>query len=376
MDTDALTPELLRRLRAPKPYPAVSVTMPTHRDGRDSAQDAVRLRNLLAEAGRRLAGAGNGDGAARADRATRDAVSAELARAAEELDLRGALDGLAILADAEGHQIWRLPRTVPERVVLSDSYLTRNLVSAKAQARPYWVLALAADRASLWSGTDDELHEHTGDGRFPLVRAEEEDDPQREERQGDTPGLYADERTRQFFREVDAALGAALDADPRPLFLVGLPPALSLLADSGTAAGRAEGSVGKGGFAEGPATALAEEVRPALDAYRASVAEAADRRLDAARGRRAFAAGLDEVWGAVRDERAGLVVVEEHFQRTVRVTDDHLQPVDPARADDPSVREDIVDELVERALDAGAEAVFVPDGSLTGHGGVAAELRY
>lgn len=51
MDTDALTPGLLQELRATRPYPALSLTMPTHRRAPDNAQDAVRLRNLVAEAG-------------------------------------------------------------------------------------------------------------------------------------------------------------------------------------------------------------------------------------------------------------------------------------------------------------------------------------
>ncbi|MBM9618588.1 baeRF3 domain-containing protein [Streptomyces zhihengii] len=368
MDTDALTPALLRQLRAQKPYPAVSVTMPTHRHGQDSEQDAVRLRNLMAEAERRLGDDG-------VDRETRDGVRAQLERAVAELDPRQAQDGLAILADTREYQVWRLPRSVPERVVLSDSFLTRNLVSAKAQARPYWVLVVSADRTTLWSGAGESLHEHTGDG-FPRVRPQEQFDPQREERQGDTASTFTDEWTRAYLREVDEAVGAVLETDPRPLFLVGLAPALSLLRDAGTATAAAVGRVVKGGLTDGPAAALLKELHPALDEYRTRHAAAVAGRLDAARGKRSFAAGLDEVWGAVRDERAGLVVVEEHFQRTARVTGGHLQPVDPAAAPDPEVREDIVDELVETALDGGAEVVFVPDGTLSEHGGVAAELRY
>ncbi|QNP66045.1 chemotaxis protein [Streptomyces genisteinicus] len=368
MDTDALTPARLRQLRAHKPYPAVSLTMPTHRAGQDGEQDAVRLRNLMAEAERRLGDDG-------VDRATGAGVRAQLERAVAELDLRQAQDGLAILADAQEYQLWRLPRSVPERVVLSDSYLTRNLVSAKAQARPYWVLVVAADRTTLWSGSGETLDEHTGDG-FPQTRPQEDFDPQREERQGDTASTFTDEWTRQYLREVDGAVGSILEADPRPLFLVGLAPALSVLRDAGPATAAAVGRVVKGGLTDGPAAELLKELRPALDEYRTRHAAAVAGRLDAARGRKVFAAGLDEVWGAVRDERAALVVVEEHFQRTVRVTSGHLQPVDPSEPDDEEVREDIVDEIVETALDGGAEVIFVPDGTLTEHGGVAAELRY
>lgn len=70
--------------------------------------------------------------------------------------------------------------------------------------------------------------------------------------------------------------------------------------------------------------------------------------------------------------------MEEHFQQTVRVADEHLEPVSGEAADltDSSVREDIVDELVEAALDSGADVVFLADDALTEYGRIAAALRY
>ncbi|MEU0372758.1 chemotaxis protein [Streptomyces sp. NPDC006283] len=371
MDTDALTPELLRKLREPKAYPAVSLTMPTHRREPEIGQDAVRLRNLMAEAGRRL------DADDSISRQARLGIKAQLEKAADDIDLRRFLDGLAIFAGADDHQLWTLPRSVPERVVLSDSYLTRNLVSAKAQARPYWVLVVAADRATLWSGSETSVRQHTGGG-FPKVLPQEPPNPQREERQGDTASTFTDETTRQFMRDVDNAIAAVLAAEPRPLFLVGLAPALALLEEASTAARPLSPAARlvKGGLTDGPAPELLKELRPALDEYRRAEASRVEERLDAAIGRHAFAAGLDEVWQSVGEGRAGLVVVEEHYQRTVRVDGGHLRPADDSEVTDPAVREDIVDELVERALDRGAEVVFVPDDELKSHDRVAAELRF
>ncbi|MFJ4963242.1 chemotaxis protein [Streptomyces sp. NPDC088729] len=371
MDTDALTADLLRELRAPRPYPAVSLTMPTHRQAPDNAQDPVRLRNLVAEAGRRL------DADPRAGRDTAAAIRAQLERAAADVDPRRALDSLVVLASADEYRIWQLPRTTPERVVLGDTYLTRNLVAAKARARSFRVLTVAGDHATLWSGTADAVRvEETGG--FPLSAPKEPPNPQREERIGDTPSTFTDEETRNFFRTVDERLRAVLAADPRPLYLLGLAPALALLDEVGQGSATAAGRVAKGAPADLPAADVLAEVRPALAEGARQAAAEIDRRLDHARGRRSFAGGLDEVWAAVREGRAGLVAVEEHFQITVRVTGGHLEPVagDEARQPDDRVREDIVDELVEAALDSGADVAFVADDSLAGHGRIAAALRY
>ncbi|MGW1848468.1 baeRF3 domain-containing protein [Streptomyces sp. NPDC001966] len=371
MDADALTAGLLQELRMVKPYPALSLTMPTHRRAPDNAQDAVRLRNLVAEAGARL----EADPAV--TREVRTAIKEQLDRAVTEVDPRRALDALVLLVTPDEHRIWQLPRTAPERVVLSDTYLTRNLVAAKAQSQPFWVLTVSGDRAVLWSGTANALREERTGG-FPLTAPQEPPNPQREERIGDTPSTFSDEETRTFLRTVDEKLRTVLAEEPRPLYLMGLAPALALLEEVGESAKSAVGRVTKGAPADMSASELLKEMRPALDERQRRFAAEIDGRLDEARGRRAFAGGLDEVWAAVREGRAGLVAVEEHFQQTVRVTDEHLEPVSGAAVDltDAAVREDIVDELVEAALDSGADVVFLPDDSLTEHGRIAATLRY
>ncbi|MCX5414742.1 chemotaxis protein [Streptomyces sp. NBC_00059] len=371
MDTDALTPGLLQELRRNRPYPALSLTMPTHRKAPDNAQDSVRLRNLVAEAASRL------EADPRVTREARAAVKAQLDRAVEEVDQRRALDSLVILADADEYQIWQLPRTAPERVVLSDSYLTRNLVSAKAGARLFWVLSVSAEHAALFSGTNDGLRAEARDG-FPLAAPHEEPNPQREERIGDTPSTYSSEDARNFLRTVDEHLRAVMAADPRPLFLVGLAPALSLLDEVGESAKPAVGRVAKGTTPGTTAPELLKELTPALASRREQTASEIRGRFDNALSSRSFAGGLDEVWLAVREGRAGLIAVEEHFEQTVRITDGHLEPVGPdvTPAADGQVREDIVDELVEAALDNGCEVSFVADDSLAGHGRIAAVLRF
>ena len=99
------------------------------------------------------------------------------------------------------------------------------------------------------------------------------------------------------------------------------------------------------------------------------------RELETARGRKAFAAGVDEVWQNATEGRVRLLAVEENYRVTVR--DDGGDHLVPAESGDLDAREDIVDEIVEQCLETGAEVRFVPDGSLgdaKGHRGSAALL--
>ncbi len=365
----ALSPTTLTELRRPRPYPAVSVLTPTHRREPENAQDPVRLRNVVAEAKKQL----EADPAIPRDR--RLDVARQLDQALTEIDLAHAEDGLVIFAAPGEHQVWSLARPVPERVVLSDTFLTRNLVSAQAAEQPFWVLSVSADHVTLWSGGTDRVSEdHTGG--FPLTRltrSRENFDAERQERVGDQPSTFRDEGTRQFLREADTAMSAVLRETPRPLYVTGETAALSLMDEVGSVTKSAV-HVPHGGLAHGTPDAVWQAVRPLVAAEARKNTDAVTRELESARGHRAFAAGIDELWQSAREGRVRLLAVEENFRVTVR--DDGGDHLVPAVSGDLDAREDIVDEIVEQCLETGAEVRFVPDGTLADADGIAGVLRY
>ncbi|MEV5145634.1 chemotaxis protein [Streptomyces sp. NPDC052727] len=361
----ALSPATLAELRRPRPYPAVSVLTPTHRRERGSGQDPVRLRNALTEARRRL----ESDPAVTRER--RADVVAQLDRALAEVDLTHAEDGLVIFAAPGEHQVWSLARPVPERVVLSDTFLTRNLVAAHTAERPYWVLSVSADRVTLWSGGPDRVVEdHLGG--FPLERRRENFDAERQMRIGDLPSTFRDEGTRQFLREADTAMGTVLREEPRPLYVMGEQAALSLLDEVGSVAKSAV-HVPHGGLGHAGPDAVWQALRPVLAEESRKDTTAVVKELTSARGHRTYAAGLDELWQSAREGRVRLLAVEENFRATVRDLGEHLMPAEPGDLD---ARDDIVDEIVEQCLETGAEVRFVPDGTLGDAHGIAGVLRY
>ncbi|MFC9396882.1 chemotaxis protein [Streptomyces sp. NPDC057027] len=360
-----LSSEVLDQLRQPRPYPAVSLVMPTHRREPDDAQDPVRLRNLVVEAEKALQ---SDPGVTRERRLD---VLDQLNQAVKEADLVHAEDGLVIYAAPGEHHVWKVARPVPERVVVADTFLTRNLVAAHAAEQPYWALAVAADRVSLWSGETERAAEAASDG-FPLVRSLEDPDAERKERIGDLPSTWQDEATRQFLRDAHQRLRAVLDADPRPLYVIGSPAALALLEELGPLSPGTV-TIQHGGLAAGPAAAVHEAVTPSVTARQAAAASTVVAELDAARSGKQFAGGIDEVWQAVKEGRVRLLAVEDDYRTVVREEGGHLEP---AGADDPSARDDMVDEIVEQALETGTDVQFVPHDTLAGQQRIAAALRY
>ncbi|MDJ1138493.1 hypothetical protein NMN56_042375 [Streptomyces iconiensis] len=373
MRTNDLTNTVLAELREPRSYPAVTLVVPTHRTRPDRDQDPVRLRNVIAEASRRLS-----EDSGVPERVRQDVVG-QLEQAEAETDLVYALDTLVVFAAPGEHQLWYLPRPASgERITISDTFLTRNLVAAKAQSRPYWVLTFSEERARLWSGSGEQLVEERREG-FPIEQDKELPERQRIPRTGDYPSGYRDEAALQHLRAVDADLFKVLENEPRPLLVAGLPQGISALEDVGThAARKALAYVPKGGLTDASASVVYEAIAPAREKLVRARAEGAVERLGNARGRKEFVAGLDEVWNAAQEGRLALLVVEEPYRQTARLTSGHLTPVPDDAADDDSgeVRDDIVDETVEAALSTEAEVVFVPDGALAEHGRIAGAVRY
>jgi hypothetical protein len=361
-----LTPAVLAELRRPRTYPAVSVLLPTHRREPDNAQDAVRLRNLLEEAKEAVH---NDPEVSRADRID---VIGQLDQALAEVDLVHAEEGVAIFAAPGEHHVWSLGRSVPARVLLAQTFLTRNLVAAHAANQPYWVLALDSRTATLWSGGRQHAPEPAS-GAFPVRRPRPDFDPERRERTGDTPSTFGDEGTRRFLREVTEGMDAVQAADPRPLYVVGEVEALAALDDAGPVVREAVARVTQGGLSAGPGEALARAVRDADRARDEEAVATVLEDLDRARGHKSFAGGVDEVWQSVSEGRVGLVAIEDGYRATVRDDGEHLVPAAP---DERGARDDIVDEIAEQALDTGARVRFVPDDALADVGRIAAVLRY
>ncbi|MBM9509513.1 baeRF3 domain-containing protein [Actinacidiphila acididurans] len=361
-----LTPAALAELRRPRKYPAVSVLLPTHRREPDNAQDSVRLRNLLEEAKNAVH---HDPEVSRTDRID---VIGQLDQAGGEVDLTYAEDGLAIFAAPGEHHVWSLDRSVPPRVLLAQTFLTRNLVAAHAANQPFWALAVSADVATMWSGGRGRPLERFGGG-FPVHRPELDFDPERQERIGDMPSTFSDEETRRFLREVTEATAAVQASDPRPLYVIGDVEALAALGDAGPVIAEAAVRINHGGLAEGPGEALRKVLNDAARARDREQITAVLGDLDEARGRKSFAGGVDEVWQSVTEGRAALVAIEDDFRATVRDDGEHLVP---AGSDERGAREDIVDEIAEQALDTGARVHFVPDGMLENSGHIAAVLRY
>ena len=146
------TPDTLRELLTDELPPCISLYQPTHRTFPEKQQNLIRYRNLL-----------RGMQASLAEKyAAREVQSIvdkfhELARD-DEFWLRRT-EGLAILASANRFEVFELQRSVPELVIVADSFHVKPLLRIVQSADRYHVLAVNRKEVKLYEGNRDALDE-------------------------------------------------------------------------------------------------------------------------------------------------------------------------------------------------------------------------
>ena len=148
-------------LEALRGYPCLTITLPTHRTSPDNRQDPIRLKNLGREVAERLT--------AELGKREVEAVLRSLDELVETIDHAQNLDGLALFVSADLARAERLPFTLAERVVVDESFFTRDLLFAMNRSPRYWVLALSEQPTRLFEASRDSLEELTAGSLFPMT---------------------------------------------------------------------------------------------------------------------------------------------------------------------------------------------------------------
>ncbi len=355
--------QLLQQMRG---YPSITITMPTHRTSPDNRQDPIRLKNLVLEAGNRLL--------QEFSKREADPLLARLEQLAKSVDHPRTLDGLAIFANRDFGRIFNLPFTLPERVVIDETFLTRDLVFALNRTARYWVLALSEQPTRLFEGTKADLVEIEDEG-FPMIHEGPGGAEPLPGGFGVNVSAHRDERHRQFFRQVDNALKPFLADDALPLVVVGVDRYLSFFHEV-TAHKEAIITTLTGNHDKTSAHELGKLVWPLVKENLATQRQQVLVELDKAVGERKFVSTPGQVWRLAQEGRGRLLLVEEDFHYPAQVDETGLilSPANDPTA--PDVIADAVDDIIETVLNMQGRVVFVDNGQLADHQRITLILRY
>lgn len=130
--------------------PCISIYQPTHRNHPDDQQDPIRFRNLIREVERLL-------GERYPSRLTRPILDRLEALGRDTAFWKYRTEGLAVFASPDTFELFELQRTVPERIIVADSFHIKPLIRILQSSDRYQVLCLNRREARLYEGNRDAL---------------------------------------------------------------------------------------------------------------------------------------------------------------------------------------------------------------------------
>lgn len=356
----------IKKLASYQAYPCVSLLLPTSRHAPQNQQDPIRVKNLIKQATARLH-----DEFGKREVA---GVIADLEALADEIDYQHTLDGLALFVSPDMAEKHYLPFPVTERVMIDESFATRDLTYMINRSPSYWLLALSEKPTRLYEGLRNNLVEVFDEG-FPMVHTLPGGEAPLPGGRGVKVSAYRDERHRQFFRQIDEALGKIIADDPRPVFIAAVDRYHAFFeevtAHTRLLAGRIEGSYDKT-----PIHELGDRIWPIVQEYTARQKAGVIDDLAAAVGAQKAASGIGEAWRMAQEGRGLRLIVEESFVYPARLDETGLQLTPAEDPTAPDVIDDAVDELIELVIEKGGDVTIVEDGALATHQRLGLILRY
>lgn len=230
---DLLTIDDIRELIEKQERWCVSIYLPTHRAGKETGQDSIRLKNLLSEAGQRLAAGGY-----------RLPDIQEMLEPAQKLIndaifWRNQGDGLALFLFRDFVRSFRLPLKFEELIVVTDRFYTKPLLPLLSGDGRFFILALSQNEVRLLQGSrhsisDIELEQVPSS----LEEALKYDDPEKQLQfhtktggPGKRAAIFhghgvgideAKDNILRYFRQIDKGLHEILKQETSPLVLSGV----------------------------------------------------------------------------------------------------------------------------------------------------------
>jgi len=352
---------ILSKVKDIKKYPSVTITLPTHRTSPENKQDPIRLKNLVKDARERLAG--------EFSKRELNGIDSNLQKAEDAVNHNINKEGLILFVNEDLVEVARVPFTIEENVYVDDNFATRHIVRAIHSSEHYYILTLSQQKARLYEAFNKSVNEITDFG-FPMDNQLYTTDKLQK-----SMGGKEDDLIREFFNRVDKNFQEVYRKEPHEVFICAVERNHQFYQDVTD-----NKSIVLGGLNRNADNAtLAElsqwcwpEVSEILKKRRHEVLG----ELARAESANKVKTDMNDMWRASGEGRCDTLIVEKNFFQPAIVSEDRnsIKLADDAKA--PGVYDDIIDEIIERAMQTKSRVVFVDDGSLEKYQRMAMILRY
>jgi hypothetical protein len=339
----------------------VSIIFNTHRTKPDYQKDPLALKNLMKTAEQKLG--------EQRDKKQTAAVMSRLEALAGQIDHSHNLESMVVFANTDFADFVRLPIAVTDRVVVDNTFATRELIRALHQEANYYVLILSREKARLIEAFNDKVVKEFSQP-FPV-----DNNLYTTDKLKMSMGKAMDNLTEEWFNRVDKLLQEASKEEPMPVILATESRNADFFRKVSDQPNWIYGHINRPKEDE-KANVIVSEAWPVM---RDILKERHQKRLtelkQAANSGKVLS-DFNEIWRALKEGRGQTIFVKKGYFQPALVNGLKVQLVAPIAVPTPDYVQDVIDDMIEVNISFGGDTVFVSTDALQSYQNLALVVRY
>lgn len=341
----------------------VTLILNTHRTTPDNQKDKIVLKNLVAEAERRLLES--------ADKRVAANLIDRIKNLEASIDHTLNLESLILFVNEDVSEYIRLPMKVEDRVIIGDTFATRDLMRTLHINSRYYVLVLGQGKSRLIEAFNDKVIKEVGKP-FPFEN-QQLFGLSRQEAGNSTLLLN---RMSEYFNQVDKKVNEVRHETGLPVLICTDEANYHEYLKVADHKDTIFQTFLSGSRLQDKDHAIVKDAWELIKEY---IKERNNKRiteLEKATGSGMFRSDINDIWRAIKEGKVQTVFVEQGLFKPALLKEDVIELVSEDKSDTENYVDDILDELLELNLSFGGENVFLPKGKLDKYNGYGAITRY
>jgi hypothetical protein len=353
----------LKQLKNISSENCITIIMNSHRTKPAYLKDELTLKNLIKEAENRLL--------ASTTKQNATALADKLKTLAKEIDHSHNLDSLMLFVNRDIATFARLPIQVTDRVVIDNTFATRDLIRAMHMEANYYVLVLSQDKVRLIEAFNDKVVKEFG-SPFPMENTQFDNINRME------PVVSSRQRNliAEFFNRVDKEVNSIRNQNPLPVLICTVEenyPEYLKIADQKESI--FDTFLNSNRISDKDHAIVSESWKIIKARNKKRNAERKSELLKAVTHNK-FLSDTNEIWKALNEGRIQTLFVEKGLYRPAILENDEITYLSETERNTKDVIDDLYDEMIEINMGFGGDVVFLPKGELTKFNGFGAITRY
>lgn len=354
---------ILNKLKSIKADNCITIILNTHRTSPDNQKDKIQLKNLVKDAENRLLESN--------DKRVAANLIERLNELEESVDHNQNLESLILFVNEDISEIERLPLKVEDRVIIGDSFATRDLMRAIHGNSLYYVLVLSQHKARLIQAFNDKVVLEVT-APFPI----ENDFLHPKSRLEGANEIRHTNLMSEFFNQIDKMVNDIRKPNGLPVLICSDETNYHDYLKIADKPNTIFDSFLNGNRMEEKSHAIVKDAAEIIKNYTTERNNKRKEQLEEAVGRGEYLSDINDIHRAIKEGKIRTLFVEQGLFKPAILKDDEIEMVSEEKSEDENYIDDILDELLELNMSFGGENVFLPKGELDKFNGYGAITRY